>query len=166
MATAFMNASEMKRLAAFAAVILANACVGPFSELHEDQFPNARAARTADPSGWIPDILPEDATGIREVHKIDSIRTWGCFSTRDPDAVRRLLTPRKARRVPSPIGSRPGEIFRDFSWWPDSMSAGRVEAWEFSEPWLCSGCSVVRVGIESAAGRVCFHRGFAADPTR
>ena len=162
-----MNPSRMKRVVALATIVLSSACVGPFSELSESQFPDAHIARAADPSGWIPDILPADATKIREVHKIDSIRTWGCYSTGNPDAVRTLLTSQKASIVPGPIGNRPSELFRDFSWWPDSMGTGRVEAWEFAEAPACSLCadSVVRVGIESTVGRVCFHRGFAANPS-
>lgn len=161
----------MKRIAKTLLVVIAHAaasaCVGPFSELQERQYPNAAAARAADPSGWIPDILPDDATSIRVVHKIDSIRTWGCYGTQSFDAVRTLLTSRKARHSSGSIGNPPSELFRDFSWWPNSMSKGSVEAWEFPDPLVCSGCadSVVRVGIESTTGRVCFHRGFAANPS-
>ena len=160
-----MGAGLVRTFLAFAAA-LGGACLGPLSELRESEFPNARAARAADPSGWIPQILPDDATGIREVHKVDSVRTWGCYSTRSAEAVRTSLTSQRARRVSAPIGDRPRELFRDFSWWPDSMSSGTAEGWEFSEPSVCAGCgaSVVRVGIEPASGRVCFHRGFAANP--
>ncbi len=158
----------MRTLLVVGGAVLGCACVGPFSELQERQFENSRAARAADPSGWIPDILPDDVTGIREVHKVDSIRTWGCYSTQSPEAVRTLLISRKAHDAPGPIGKRPTELLRDFSWWPESMVAGRVEAWEFPDPSACSGCGadgVVRVGIESGAKRVCFHRGFAANPS-
>ena len=142
------------------AVALGGACVGPFSELQERQYPNTDTARAADPSGWIPAILPNDATGIREAHKVDVSRTWGCFGTRRADEVRALLAGLHAHKAPGPIGNRPAEIFRDFSWWPDSMSGSALEAWEFREESRCSACTptVVRVGIDVGSGTVCFHR--------
>jgi hypothetical protein len=143
--------------------IAAAGCVGPFSELKERRHPSASAARAADPSGWIPDILPPDATDIREPHTADSIRAWGCFSTRSADSVRALLGRNHAQPSVGPIGTRPAEIFRDFSWWPESMNAGPVEAWEFVEAAACATCggrAVVRVGIDASSGTVCFHRTF------
>jgi hypothetical protein len=136
------------------------ACVGPFSEMREDQYSNAAAARAADPSGWIPGILPEDAKQIHEVHAGDATRTWGCFSTSRSEEVRSLLSRLHATELSGPIGNRPAEVFRDFSWWPESMSAGAVEAWEFHEAPRCSACAsaLVRVGIDSSTGTVCFHR--------
>jgi hypothetical protein len=151
----------MKALVALVAVVLGVACVGPLSEMKESQYPSADAARAADPSGWIPDILPTDATSIREVHYIDSTRTWGCFQAPAPEGVRALLTRLNAHKAPGPIASGPAELFRDFSWWPSSMRTGAVEAWEFRDPPGCSACSapaVVRVGIDIASGTVCFHR--------
>jgi hypothetical protein len=155
-----MGAGGTKALVTLVAVVLGSACVGPFSELKERQYPTATAARASDPSGWIPDILPDDATGIREVHKVDVSRTWGCFITRRPDAVRVLLSRIHAHEAPGPIGTRPAELFRDFSWWPESISAGSVEAWEGSEAAACAAClpTTIRIGIDTASGTVCFHR--------
>jgi hypothetical protein len=114
----------------------------------------------ADPGGWIPAILPNDATTIREVDKVDESRTWGCFSTRRADEVRALLSGLNAHKAPGPIGNRPSEIFRDFSWWPESMSGNALEAWEFREEGRCPACgaTVVRVGIDVRNSTVCFHR--------
>jgi hypothetical protein len=150
----------MKVLAILVAVALTGACVGPFSELQERPYPNTNAARAGDPSGWIPEILPNDATSIREVHEVGSSQTWGCFSTRRPDDVRALLAGLHAHKVSGPIANRPAEIFRDFSWWPDSMSRGALETWEFPEESRCSACTrtVVQVGIDIGSGMVCFHR--------
>jgi hypothetical protein len=150
----------MKAVVALVAVVLGGACVDPLSELKESQYPNARAARAADPSGWIPDILPSDATGIREVHYIDSTQTWGCFQASVPEGVRTLLTRLDGHKAPGPIASGPAELFRDFSWWPSSMRTGAVEAWGFREPPACAACSptVVRVGIDTASRTVCFYR--------
>ncbi len=150
----------MKMVVTLLAVALAGACVGPFSELQESQYPNTDAVKTADPSGWIPPIVPNDATSIREVHKVDVQRTWGCFRTRRIDDVRALLADLRAHKAPGPIGNGPAEVFRDFSWWPDSMSGGGLEAWEFREESRCPTCTrtVVRVGIDAGSGTVCFHR--------
>jgi hypothetical protein len=143
-----------------ASFVLVAACVGPFSELQEQQYPSADAAKAADPSGWIPDILPADSTGIRLVHRVDSSLTWGCFNTRRTDDVRASLSRLHGHKGTGPIGSRPAEIFRDFSWWPASMAEGSTEAWELVEPAACAGCapSNVRVGIDAARGAVCFSR--------
>ena len=99
------------------------ACVGPFSELQEQQYPNADAVKAGDTHRWIPNILPSDSTRIREVHQPDTNQTWGCFTTPHSDEVRRLLNRLHAHKTTGPIGSRPAELFRDFSWWPDSMTA-------------------------------------------
>jgi hypothetical protein len=155
-----METFGMKVLVTLVAVALGSACVGPFSELQERQYQNTDAARAADPSGWIPAILPNDATSIREVHKVDESRTWGCFSTRQSDEVRALLSGLNGHKAPGPIGNRPAEIFRDFSWWPESMAGNALEAWEFREEGRCPACgaTVVRVGIDVRNSTVCFHR--------
>ena len=146
-----------------AGALVGSACVGPFSEMQEREYPDTDAARRGDPSGWIPAILPNDAKSIREVHRVDSIQTWGCFSTRQPDEVRGLLALLRAHKARGPIANRPTEIFRNFSWWPDSMSGSGFEAWEFGEASRCSACAltIVRVGIDVGNGTVCFHRAFA-----
>ena len=135
-------------------------CIGPFSENIEREYPNTKAAKAAD-RGWIPEILPDDATGIREVHNIDSNRTWGCFTTRELGAVRSKLSLLKANRTAGPIHSGPREVFRDFSWWPETMRYSAVEAMEFREPPPYPAAQhrfLIRVGLDGATGTVCFHR--------
>jgi hypothetical protein len=149
----------VRAVAALAVAFLGCACVGPFSEMPERSYPNTTAAKAADPSGWIPPILTDDATSIREVHDIDTNETWGCFRTRQARAVRSLLSRVNAHEAAGSIGNRPSGLFRDFSWWPQAMSTDSLEAWEFQEP-ACAVCtpSTVRVGIDAATGTVCFHR--------
>jgi hypothetical protein len=66
-----MDAS-VRTVAVVVIALLGCACVGPFSEMQEQQYPNTAAAKAADPSGWIPPILTDDATSIRELHDVDS----------------------------------------------------------------------------------------------
>src|SRR6185437_3580259 len=102
-----MEAFGMRLLATLVAVALAGACIGPFSEMQERHYPDKDAARAGDPSGWIPAILPNDAMRIREVHRLDSSRTWGCFNTRRAEEVRALLTGLRAYEAPGPIANPP-----------------------------------------------------------
>src|SRR5438309_8117291 len=92
----------------------------------------------------------QHARAIREVHDIDTNLTWGCFTSGDVEEVRGLLARLKAHRAQGPIGPEPREWFRDFSWWPEPMRAGTVEAWEFTEAVAAPRGSsfVVRVGID------------------
>jgi hypothetical protein len=148
---------------AAATALALSACVGPFSENTEHHYPNLAAARAADAIGehrWIPAILPDEATAIREVHNIDTNLTWGCFMTRDMRGVRELLAKQNAQPTQAAVAVEPRERFRDFSWWPESMRSGAAEAWEFRESAACAACSpsLVRVGIDAKADRVCFHR--------
>jgi hypothetical protein len=151
---------SMRAAAALGVALLGCACVGPFSEMHEDNYPNSAAARAADPSGWIPPILTDDATSIRDVHHVASNETWGCFRTAQPPAVRLLLVRVHAQKTTGSIANRPSELFRSYQWWPGLMSTGSVEAWEFQQPAVCAACapSLIRVGIDAAGETVCFHR--------
>lgn len=138
-------------------------CVGPFSEMIEHDYRDAKAAREARAVGeghWIPDILPPDATNIHEVHNIDMNLTWGCFETRETTALRSALSRAGAVSTPEPLGDGPTEIFRDFSWWPHSMGTSTVRVYEFHEDAGAPGVggSVVRVGVDEPAGLVCFER--------
>ena len=136
-------------------------CIGPLSEKPERHYASAADARAdgALERGWIPAILPSDAHAIREVHDVDTNLTWGCFSTGDVEEVRALLARLKAQRTQGPIGPRPREWFREFSWWPEAMRAGTVEAWRFTDAAVARGAPfVVRVGIDGGSRRVCFHR--------
>src|SRR5882724_8330179 len=56
-------------------------CVGPFSEDFESQYSDMNAARAdgAFNRGWLPEIVPDDSIDIREMHNIDTNKTWGCF---------------------------------------------------------------------------------------
>jgi hypothetical protein len=152
--------ANMRAVAALGVALLGCACVGPFSETRESNYSNSAAAKAADPSGWIPAILTDDATSIREVHDIASNETWGCFRTGQAPAVRLLLGRVSAHKAAGSIANRPRERFRNYSWWPESMSTGPVETWAFQQPAVCAACtpSTVRVGIDAAAGTVCFHR--------
>jgi hypothetical protein len=129
----------------------------------EQEYANTgavRAAGASDGGRWIPDILPDDAVVIHEVHEIDTNLTWGCFKTQDLGGVRGRLSILKATDSRGAIDPGPRGIFRDFSWWPDSMRSPNIEALEFHEspPAPAVQHFVVRVGIDSATGTVCFHR--------
>ena len=130
----------------------------------ERKYADTKAAKAACAfveGGWIPDIVPDDAVDIHEVHDLDVNLTWGCFKTQNLAAVRRDLSGLRATKTQRPIARRPSEIFRDFSWWPDTMRSASVELSEFREspaaPGL-DGC-VVQVAIHAASGTVCFYRG-------
>lgn len=151
------------RLIAVISAVGFSACIGPLSEMFEREYESLQSAKAAGAVGegrWIPAILPDGATSIREVHDIDTNQTWGCFKTKSPAAVRSLLASLDARETKGSIAQRPKELFRDFTWWPESMASGAIEAWEFVETATYPGGLpyVVRVGIDVAGGVVCFHR--------
>jgi hypothetical protein len=154
----------MNRHVIFAVIlsVAISGCIGPLSEKPERQYASAKEARAdgALNRGWIPAVLPSDAHAIREVHDIATNLTWGCFSTEHVEEVRALLAKLMAQRAQGPIGPQPHEWFRDFSWWPEPMRAGTVEAWQFTEAAANPRGSsfVVRVGIDGGSRRVCFHR--------
>lgn len=160
---------RVRTVAALAVAVVTCGCVGPFSELQEANYPNSAVAKGADPSGWIPAILTDDASNIHEVHRNSGNETWGCFQTGQAPAVRLLLGRVNARQAPGSIANPPNELFRRFRWWPESMRTGSLEAWEFQETIVCAACSPfsVRVGIDAATGTVCFHRKTTppSDPT-
>jgi hypothetical protein len=142
-----------------AAAVASVGCIGPLSENIERQFADAKSARADYRGGWIPDILPDDATSIREVHNLDTNATWGCFRTQNVDAVRAALSKLKATKTQAAIHAGPRELFRDFSWWPNSMRSSSIEGWQFVEPANALESSIVRVGVDTGTGTVCFHRG-------
>lgn len=72
-----VNEKRVPLLAMAMVLVVAASCVGPFSEMQERQYPNTETAKASDPSGWIPEILPSDATSIHEAHYVDSNETWG-----------------------------------------------------------------------------------------
>jgi len=63
-----VNEKRVPLLAMAMVLVVAASCVGPFSEMQERQYPNTETAKASDPSGWIPEILPSDATSIHEAH--------------------------------------------------------------------------------------------------
>jgi hypothetical protein len=143
-------------LVATLAVAMAG-CVGSLSEDFESNYPDVAAARAdgAFTHGWLPEILPENATDIWEMHNLDTNLTWACFSTPDgPDGARLLLGQRGAARVKGPIDRGPSGLFGIKEWWPPSMSSGTVETYELKE----EGRYSVLVGFDPAAGKVRFHR--------
>jgi len=154
--------NPVKAIAALVVAMASYACVGPFSELQENQYANAVAARAADPSGWIPAILPGDAARIREVHNVDSTRTWGCFGTRTMKEVRGLLRQLHARESRGPIGSRPAD--RDFGWWPQSMNSA---AWKRgsspSRPSALCAAPLAFALVSTPQGRWCASTGRNGD---
>ena len=134
-----------------------SACVGPFRDDFESHYADVSAARRAGAfdRGWLPEFIPDDAKDISEEHKIDSSRTWACFSTpAGPPTVRALLLKQGATRVPGPIASAPRGLLRTREWWPASMGEARLETYSLKE----SGGFTLNVGVDQAAGRVCFHR--------
>lgn len=76
--------TSVRVIAALTVSLVICACVGPFSELQERQYANSAAAKSGDPSGWIPEILTDDATSIHEVPNIASNEAWGGFRTGQP----------------------------------------------------------------------------------
>jgi hypothetical protein len=66
-------------------------CIGPLSEMIERTYEDTAAAKAAGAVGegtWLPDILPDDARSIHEVHDIDTNETWGCFKTSHVNSMR------------------------------------------------------------------------------
>ena len=111
-------------------------CVGPFSEDLESHYANVAAARDdgAFLRGWLPEIVPDEATDIREVHNIDSNRTWACFGIPQGAAtVRARLEKATAQRVARPLGTRPPGLLGPPTWWPSSMAQPQIEAYELKE---------------------------------
>jgi hypothetical protein len=111
-------------------------CIGPFSEDFESQYPDVNTARAdgAFYRGWLPEIVPDDSTDIREVHNIDSNVTWGCFVIPSgTEEVRRKLKRLGATQMEGPVGSGPRCLFKVHAWWPKSMTRTAVETYRFDE---------------------------------
>ena len=148
----------MKKILGALLGVTSLSCVGPFSEDLESHYPNIEAARAAGAftRGWLPEILPDDAQDIWEIHNLDTNLTWGCFTTPGgPTGVRAKLERLNAGRVSGPISTVPRRFFRGRSWWPAPMSKPDVEAYEFKEE--VSRFTVV-VGLDPSGRNACFHR--------
>jgi hypothetical protein len=114
-------------------------------------YPDVPAARSAGAfdRGWIPEIVPDGATNIREAHNLDTSATWACFDAgTELPAVREKIAHLGGHRVSATVGAGPR------AWWPDLMTRPDLEAYEFSE----HRGTVVTVGLDTQARRVCFHR--------
>lgn len=146
--------------------LLGAGCVGPFSDDFETSYRTLAEARgkaaVGDGGGaWIPEILPEAATDIFELHNIDTNATWGCFRPNgQAEQVVRLLRARAARPVKERLPDAPTRWLRTRDWWPESMTREGLEAFEFKEPSLAPALSgsTVRVAIDRANDVVCFRR--------
>lgn len=144
-------------VALIAIAVSAWGCVGPFSEDFESHYADVGAARHdgAFVRGWLPEIVPEEATDIWEVHNVDSNRTWACFGIpKGPAPVRTLLEKAGAHRIARPLVTRPPGILGPPKWWLPSMAQPRIEAYELKE----NRGSMLHIGIDAAAARVCFER--------
>lgn len=95
-----------------------------------------------------------DATDIREVHDIDTNETWGCFRTGNPSLALAASRRLNAQPFSGSLSERPAAMFRDFSWWPDSMTRSGQRLLEWRE---ATGFRV-RLAADEDAGLVCFHR--------
>lgn len=136
---------------------LAWGCVGPLSETRESHYADVATARQegAFTRGWLPEVVPPEATDIWEQHQVDGLRTWACFDVpKGPESVRLVLKDAGARPTSGPVSSGPPALLGARSWWPDGMTKAPVEAYEFTEP---PGYTVI-VGIDATTGRVCLHR--------
>jgi len=133
------------------------ACVGPLAEELETHYADVAAARRAGAfsRGWLPEIVPDEAVDIWEMHNLDTNNTWACFSTPEgPERTRALLKEMGARRVTGPVSAGPGGFFDRREWWPAAMTETSVETYEVKES---SGFTLV-VGVVPDGSRVCFFR--------
>jgi len=135
-------------------MLMTVACVGAFNDERETHYANTDAAR-ADGGftrGWIPEIVPDDASNIWERHDVSSNETWACFTTAaDAAPVRERIRGLGGRPYLGGMGRSPREHLRVRPWWPETASA---EAYEIIE----HEGSLLLVGIDPANRKVCFHR--------
>lgn len=161
----------MRRRALLLVILIGtSSCIGPFSEEYQYHYPNVSAARAdgAFSRGWIPEIVPADATDIYIFYNIDTNWTWGCFRLpRDGARVREALAAIRAERVAGPVDSGPPRFYwvlhrlpGTLPWWPTSMRSPGIEMYRFIESPKARLLSpyVVRVGIDENGKAVCFHR--------
>jgi hypothetical protein len=132
-------------------------CVGPFREDFESHSADVTAARAdgAFTTGWLPNVVPDDAQDIWEVHNIASNLTWGCFSTPSGHAkLKTTLETLHASRVSGPMSPGPNGWFGTRPWWPKAMQTSPIEVYKFNEE-----ARVVAVGLDQTGAAACFHLG-------
>ncbi len=147
----------MRRLSRAWFAIVAVAVLPGCDDKREAAYPDVAAAEVAGAfaRGWLPALLPRDATNIAEVHDLDTNETWACFDMpRGTDLLRENLRLAKAQRVSGPVGPRPTRFLVARSWWPSSMFEPGGEAHRMSV-----GDDSLVVGIREAGRRACFYQG-------
>ncbi len=132
-------------------VLLTTALTGGCSDEYESRYSNtAEAVRDgAIARGWIPDILPADALDIREMHDIDTNKTWCCFTTPGGVAqVRSRLQEVGAKQELGPWSPKG----RTPAWWPASPPDERHSLKEIDG-------SILQIRMNVGTKQVCFYRG-------
>jgi hypothetical protein len=119
---------KWKVVAIVCPLVVIAAATWAFSKNHSSTLPTERYATTAEaeeanafapvPQGWLPDLIPQDATEIRAAHNPPTHQTWGQFKTAA------TWIPAGADKVP------PTEMMLlgapvVVTWWPDFLR-GRV----------------------------------------
>ncbi len=138
---------------ALQSVLLVAALSGGCSDEYESRYASkAEAVRDgAIARGWIPDILPADALDIREVHNIDTNRTWCCFTS--PGGVEQVRKRLQEVGAKQDAGPRSPEG-RSPAWWPasppdETHSLREVDGY------------LVRIRMSVGSNEVCFSRGIS-----
>jgi hypothetical protein len=146
-----------RRTSTIAVLLILGGSACALSDDVESHYEGVKAARDrgAFDHGWLPEIIPSDATDIWELHNIDTNWTWACFRTASgPEAVRALLAQKGAVQMSGPVDKGPSYVLRTYEWWPASMNTPAIETYSFQEP---SRHSSTKVGLDVRTGVVCFH---------
>lgn len=148
--------NSRSKAARWAASCVVAICLFGCAEKREVRYADAGEARreSALAEGWIPDLVPDDALDIREIHSVDSNQGWGCFKTKTAGGlqhVRDRLQLLGAKRVALPL-TPPGED--PPAWWPGGGHGVSEEVHQVEE----SHGMFLRVGI-APTREVCFYRG-------
>ena len=90
------------------------------SDLRESSYSSMAEARRvgALDRGWLPDILPDAATNLREIHNIDTNQTWCAFELAPSETarLRGSMVPVKVSDLPEKTLRTPG-----VRWWPSVL---------------------------------------------
>ena len=119
---------KWKLIAVVGPLLVIAAAAWAFSKNHSSTLPTTRYATCAEaeqqnafapvPQGWLPDLVPTDATEIAEVHNPPTHQTWGQFKASP------AWVPAGADKVPPTemmLLGAPAVV----AWWPDFLH-GRV----------------------------------------